>query len=90
MQHDLEPSFDDDVRCQRATYVLEHGTWTARCNTCHWEVRHPIRRQAASLFRYHIRAARSAPAVAERVDLRESVLAAEGPVGHDQLLFGEA
>jgi hypothetical protein len=70
----------EGVSGHRATYILEHGTWKARCRTCGWEVEHHMRRQAASLFRYHIKAARSAPTDDETVDLREFVLTGEvGP-----------
>lgn len=41
----------------RADYILERGVWRARCRLCSWEVSDPTRRQAASLFRQHIRAA---------------------------------
>jgi hypothetical protein len=62
----------------RATYVLEHGTWRARCKVCGWEVQHEMRRHAAALFRYHIKDTRSAPEVPNVVDLRDLV-ATTGP-----------
>jgi hypothetical protein len=41
-----------------ATYILELGTWRATCRVCGWTVSDHQRRQAAALFRMHIRASR--------------------------------
>jgi hypothetical protein len=56
----------------RADYILECGVWRARCRLCNWEVTDPVRRQAATLFRYHIRAAASLPSEGDTqvIDLR--------------------
>ncbi|MBO0731275.1 MAG: hypothetical protein J2P57_18605 [Acidimicrobiaceae bacterium] len=40
----------------RALYLLERGTWRARCRLCDWEVSNPVRQHAAAMFRQHIRA----------------------------------
>ena len=39
----------------RGTYILEFGVWRATCKECGWAVTDPQRRQAAALFRRHIR-----------------------------------
>ncbi len=39
----------------RGTYILEFGLWKATCKECGWVVTDPQRRQAAALFRRHIR-----------------------------------
>jgi hypothetical protein len=39
----------------RGTYILEFGVWRATCRECGWAVTDPQRRQAAALFRRHIR-----------------------------------
>jgi hypothetical protein len=40
----------------RAQYTLECGTWRATCRVCGWQATNPIRRQAATQFRFHIQA----------------------------------
>jgi hypothetical protein len=39
----------------RGTYILEFGLWKATCKECGWAVTDRQRRQAAALFRRHIR-----------------------------------
>ena len=55
----------------RAGYRLEVGVWKATCKICGWEVRHPVRRQAATIFRRHILAARNGEVPRQTVDLRD-------------------
>jgi hypothetical protein len=45
----------DQVARHRANYLLQQGVWRATCRVCGHRVDHPVRRQAASLFRNHIR-----------------------------------
>jgi hypothetical protein len=54
----------------RASYRLEVGVWKATCKVCGWEVRHPVRRQAATIFRRHIVAARNDEVLPSTIDLR--------------------
>jgi hypothetical protein len=42
-----------------AVYTFERSVWKARCRLCGCEVSNPDRRQAAAMFRQHIRAARA-------------------------------
>lgn len=58
----------------RASYRLELGEWKATCRVCGWEVRHPVRRQAATVFRRHIVAARNGHLPNEDIDLRDVVI----------------
>jgi hypothetical protein len=44
----------------RAMYILERGQWRATCRACGYTLTDPRRRQAASLFRNHIRDAAAA------------------------------
>jgi hypothetical protein len=46
---------DKDVTRHRATYILEMGVWRATCRACGYSVTDPRRRQAAAVFRNHIR-----------------------------------
>ncbi|MGH9127205.1 MAG: hypothetical protein ACRDZ8_21155 [Acidimicrobiales bacterium] len=39
----------------RATYILERGTWHVTCRGCGWHASGAVRRQLASLFRFHLR-----------------------------------
>jgi hypothetical protein len=39
----------------RAMYILERGQWRATCRVCGYTLTDTRRRQAASLFRNHIR-----------------------------------
>ena len=55
----------------RASYRLEVGVWKATCKVCAWEVRDPVRRQAATLFRRHIVAARRGELLLD-IDLRDA------------------
>jgi hypothetical protein len=55
----------------RATYRLEVGVWKGTCKVCGWEVRHPVRRQAATIFRRHIVAARNGELRPPTIDLRD-------------------
>ncbi len=52
------PRAADFADRHRASYILERGVWKARCRLCGCEVADPIRRQAAALFRQHIRVTR--------------------------------
>ncbi len=70
------PPENQDV-AHRATYRLEVGVWKGTCKVCGWEVRHPVRRQAATIFRHHITAARKGQVLAPTVDLREDATDAE-------------
>jgi hypothetical protein len=58
----------------RAAYILECGTWRATCRICGWSAADPQRRQAATLFRLHIRDSRTIdltePVAAERSEVR--------------------
>jgi hypothetical protein len=40
----------------RADYILERGIWHVTCRVCGWQDEGPVRRQLASLFRFHLRA----------------------------------
>ncbi len=40
-----------------ANYILERGVWKATCRACGWQASDEVRRQAALLFRSHIRSA---------------------------------
>jgi len=39
----------------RADYILERGVWHVSCQVCGWTTTGPVRRQLASLFRFHLR-----------------------------------
>ncbi len=39
----------------RANYIFERGIWKATCRHCGWQASDEVRRQAALLFRGHIR-----------------------------------
>jgi hypothetical protein len=58
----------------RANYTLELGVWHATCKVCGHGVSDPIRRQAAAIYRRHIRetslAKASEPLPAGVIDLR--------------------
>jgi len=48
----------DKVVPHHATYVLQCGVWRATCRVCKFEVSDQNRRQAAALFRHHVRDAK--------------------------------
>ena len=39
----------------RASYIFERGIWRATCRSCGWQTSDVVHRQAALLFRAHIR-----------------------------------
>ncbi len=45
----------------RANYIFERGIWKATCRACGWQASDEVRRQAALLFRSHIRSAAEEP-----------------------------
>jgi hypothetical protein len=60
------PRGSDFADRHRAVYTLERSVWKARCRICGCEVTDPDRRQAAALFRQHIRESRTTVVVAQR------------------------
>jgi hypothetical protein len=52
----------DIAERHHASYIFERGVWRATCRLCGHTITDPGRRQAATLFRNHIRdAARNGP-----------------------------
>ena len=68
------PRAGDLADRHRAVYTLERSVWRARCRICSFETAAPARREAADLFRQHIRATRLETALTNPsvIDLREA------------------
>jgi hypothetical protein len=51
-----DPEFESPSAIpHRADYVLERGVWHVTCRVCGWQAESRVRRQIASMFRFHHR-----------------------------------
>lgn len=61
-----DPEVEPVPRRHRADYILERGVWHVSCQVCDWQASGPVRRQLASLFRFHLRSTGNEVETAER------------------------